>query len=96
MKNSLLLKALSLLVVASFVLAACGAPAATEAPAVVTDVPATDAPAVTEAPTDPTEINELDTPHLSPDTVLRRKTCKDGATTGSKLSRHFSALIFQN
>ena len=48
MKNSLLMKVLGLLVIASFVLAACGTPAATEAPA----VEATEAPAVeaTEAP----------------------------------------------
>lgn len=52
MKNNILLKALSLFVVASFVLAACGTPAATEAPAAVTEAPAvaTEAPAVTEAP----------------------------------------------
>ncbi|MFN8414412.1 MAG: sugar ABC transporter substrate-binding protein [Anaerolineales bacterium] len=52
MKNSLLLKALSLLVVASFVLAACGTPAATQAPAAteaaVTEAPAT--AAATDAP----------------------------------------------
>jgi multiple sugar transport system substrate-binding protein len=48
MKNSLLMKVFGLLVIASFVLAACGTPAATEAPA----VEATEAPAVeaTEAP----------------------------------------------
>lgn len=48
MKNSLLMKVFGLLVIASFVLAACGGGAATEAPA----VEATEAPAVeaTEAP----------------------------------------------
>jgi multiple sugar transport system substrate-binding protein len=49
MKNKLFLKALSLLVVASFVLAACGAPEATQAPVVETDAPATEA-VMTEAP----------------------------------------------
>jgi multiple sugar transport system substrate-binding protein len=44
MKKSLIFKMLSLLVVASFALAACGTPAATQAPA------ATEAPAMTEAP----------------------------------------------
>ena len=48
MKNSLLMKVFGLLVIASFVLAACGTPAATEAPA----VESTEAPVVeaTEAP----------------------------------------------
>ncbi len=54
MKNSLLMKVLGLLVIASFVLAACGTPAATEAPVVeatespaveATEAPATEAPA---------------------------------------------------
>jgi multiple sugar transport system substrate-binding protein len=44
MKNNLLFKMLSLLVIASFALAACGTPSATQAPA------ATEAPAMTEAP----------------------------------------------
>ena len=54
MKNSLLMKVFGLLVIASFVLAACGGGAATEAPAVeATEAPAveaTEAPAMTEAP----------------------------------------------
>jgi multiple sugar transport system substrate-binding protein len=54
MKKNVLFKALSLLVIASFALAACGAPAATEAPAVevpaATEAPAVEAPAATEAP----------------------------------------------
>ncbi|HQX01621.1 MAG TPA: hypothetical protein PLQ94_05890, partial [Anaerolineales bacterium] len=53
MKKNLLFKVISLLVIASFALAACGGgTAATEAPAVVTEAPAvaTEAPVVTEAP----------------------------------------------
>ena len=52
MKNSLLLKVVGLLVIASFVLTACGGGAATEAPAAATEAPAaaTEAPAMTEAP----------------------------------------------
>lgn len=56
MKKNVLFKAISLLVIASFALAACGAPApvATEAPAAVepaaTEAPVVEAPAATEAP----------------------------------------------
>jgi multiple sugar transport system substrate-binding protein len=53
MKKNVLFKAFSLLVIASFALAACGAPA-TEAPApeapAATEAPAVEAPAATEAP----------------------------------------------
>jgi multiple sugar transport system substrate-binding protein len=53
MKKNVLFKAFSLLVIASFALAACAAPA-TEAPAVeapaATEAPAVEAPAATEAP----------------------------------------------
>ena len=49
MKNNMFLKALSLFVVASFILTACGAPA-TEAPAATEAPEATEAPAMTEAP----------------------------------------------
>lgn len=45
MKKNLLFKAISLLVIASFALAACGAPAV-----VATEAPAADVPAATEAP----------------------------------------------
>ena len=53
MKKNLIFKVMSLLVIASFALAACGGgAAATEAPAAATEAPAvaTEAPAVTEAP----------------------------------------------
>jgi multiple sugar transport system substrate-binding protein len=53
MKKNLIFKVMSLLVIASFALAACGGGApATEAPAAATEAPvvATEAPAVTEAP----------------------------------------------
>jgi multiple sugar transport system substrate-binding protein len=55
MKKNMLFKAFSLLVILSFALAACGAPApvATEAPAAApaaTEAPAVEAPAATEAP----------------------------------------------
>jgi multiple sugar transport system substrate-binding protein len=56
MKKNVLFKAFSLLVILSFALAACGAPAtvATEAPAAeesaATEAPAVEAPAATEAP----------------------------------------------
>jgi len=55
-----LMYVLSLLIVASMVLTACGAPAATEAPPVATEAPATEAPAATEAPTEaPAEATTL-------------------------------------
>lgn len=55
-----LMYVLSLLIVASMVLIACGAPAATEAPPVATEAPATEAPAATEAPTEaPAEATTL-------------------------------------
>lgn len=54
MKKNLLVKLMSILVIASFVLAACGAPAAEEAPAAeATEAPATEE-AMTEAPAEET------------------------------------------
>lgn len=50
MKKNLLVKIMALFVIASFVLAACGTPAATEAPAETEAPEMTEAPAVTEAP----------------------------------------------
>ena len=68
MKKNLLLKIMGLLVIASFVLAACGSPAATEAPA-ETEAPAvTEAPAATEAPA---------TEASSADVALRWRTRPD-------------------
>ncbi|MBM4428091.1 MAG: extracellular solute-binding protein, partial [Chloroflexi bacterium] len=54
MKKNLLVKLMSILVIASFVLAACSAPAAEEAPAAeATEAPATEE-AMTEAPAEET------------------------------------------
>lgn len=54
MKKNLLVKIMGLLVIASFVLTACGTPAATEAPAMTEAPAATEAPAIEESSADVT------------------------------------------
>ncbi|HNB40757.1 MAG TPA: sugar ABC transporter substrate-binding protein [Anaerolineales bacterium] len=87
MKKNLLVKIMGLLVIASFVLAACGTPAATEAPA-ETEAPAvTEAPAATEAPA---------TEASSADVALRWRTRPDNQEeidVYSKISTELDAQL---
>ncbi|MFN8400276.1 MAG: sugar ABC transporter substrate-binding protein [Anaerolineales bacterium] len=86
MKKNLLFKIMGLIVIASFVLAACGTPAATEAPA--TEAPAmTEAPAATEAPA---------TEASSADVALRWRTRPDNQEeidVYSKISTELDAQL---
>ena len=87
MKKNLLLKIMGLFVIASFVLAACGTPAATEAPA------QTEAPAVTEAPA-ATEASATEA--SSADVALRWRTRPDNQEeidVYSKISTELDAQL---
>jgi multiple sugar transport system substrate-binding protein len=74
MKKNLLFKMLSIFVLASFILAACGSPAPTEAPAVNEEPAMTEAPAVTEAPATEASSDEVSVSAGAPAPTIRKKS----------------------